>query len=111
MSKTYAITGLRLGYFAAKAPQLLERMRKVLLYTTNNVSSLVQYGAVGALEGSQACIEEFRLELKARRDLFYAAVARAGSGVRRGGPREAPGAEPGADGAIRSPVGARTEAP
>ena len=56
MSKTYAITGLRLGYVAAKDPQLLERMRKVLLYTTNNVSSIVQYGAVGALEGSQACI-------------------------------------------------------
>ena len=86
MSKTYAITGLRLGYFAAKAPQLLERMRKVLLYTTNDVSSLVQYGAVGALEGSQACIEEFRLELKARRDLFYEGVRDAARGVLGGEP-------------------------
>ena len=86
MSKTYAITGLRLGYFAAKAPQLLERMRKVLLYTTNNVSSLVQYGAVGALEGSQACIEEFRLELKARRDLFYEGIRDAARGVLGGEP-------------------------
>ena len=86
MSKTYAITGLRLGYVAAKDPALLERMRKVLLYTTNNVSSLVQYGAVGALEGSQACIEEFRLELKARRDLFYEGIRDAARGVLGGEP-------------------------
>ena len=86
MSKTYAITGLRLGYVAAKDPQLIERMRKVLLYTTNNVSSLVQYGAVGALEGSQACIEEFRLELKARRDLFYEGIRDAARGVLGGEP-------------------------
>ena len=86
MSKTYAITGLRLGYVAAKDPPLLERMRKVLLYTTNNVSSIVQYGAVGALEGSQACIEEFRLELKARRDLFYEGIRDAARGVLGGEP-------------------------
>ena len=86
MSKTYAITGLRLGYVAAKDPQLIERMRKVLLYTTNNVSSIVQYGAVGALEGSQACIEEFRLELKARRDLFYEGIRDAARGVLGGEP-------------------------
>ena len=86
LSKTYAITGLRLGYIAAKEHALLERMRKVLLYTTNNVSSIVQYGGVGALEGSQACIEEFRVELEARRDLFYAGVREAASGVFAGEP-------------------------
>jgi aspartate aminotransferase len=86
LSKSYAITGLRLGYFAAKDTALLERMRKVLLYTTNNVSSLVQYGGVGALEGSQACIEAFRLELKVRRDLFYEGVRDAARGVLSGEP-------------------------
>jgi len=86
LSKTYAITGLRLGYIAAKEHALLERMRKVLLYTTNNVSSIVQYGGVGALEGSQACIEGFRVELEARRDLFYAGVHEAASGVFAGEP-------------------------
>jgi len=86
LSKTYAITGLRLGYIAAKEHALLERMRKVLLYTTNNVSSIVHYGGVGALEGSQACIEGFRVELEARRDLFYAGVHEAASGVFAGEP-------------------------
>ncbi len=86
LSKTYAITGLRLGYVAAKDQALLERMRKVLVYTTSNVSSIVQYGGIGAFEGSQACVEEFRRELKARRDLFYAGIREAAPSVFTGTP-------------------------
>ena len=74
-SKTYAMTGLRLGYVAVKDAGLRERMKKALFYTASNVSSVVQYGGVGALEGSQAAVQEFRDELKARRDLFYAGFA------------------------------------
>lgn len=85
-SKTYAITGLRLGYLAACDRTLLDRMRKVLLYTTSNVSSVVQYGGIGALEGSQASTEIFRRELQARRDLFYAGVAEAAGGILSGRP-------------------------
>ena len=33
--------------------------------------SVVQYGGIGALEGPQDCIGEFRSELRTRRDLFY----------------------------------------
>jgi aspartate aminotransferase len=70
-SKTYAMTGLRLGYLASKEPKLGERMKKVLFYTASNVSSVVQFGGIGALEGSQDTVEAFRRELLARRDLFY----------------------------------------
>jgi aspartate/methionine/tyrosine aminotransferase len=73
-SKTYAMTGLRLGYVAAKDARLRERMKKALFYTASNISSVVQYGGVGALEGSQARVAEFRDELQARRDLFYAGI-------------------------------------
>ena len=52
-SKTYAMTGLRLGYVAAQDATLRERMKKVLFYSAGNVSSVVQFGAIGALEGSQ----------------------------------------------------------
>ena len=86
MSKTYAITGLRLGYVAVKDPVLRDRMKKVLFYTASNISSLVQYGGIGALEGSQACIDAFRAELLARRDLFYAGIARDAGGVFSGTP-------------------------
>ena len=73
-SKTYAMTGLRLGYVAAKDPQLRERMKKALFYTASNISSVVQYGGVGALEGRQTSVAEFRDELQARRDLFYQGI-------------------------------------
>ncbi len=73
-SKTYAMTGLRLGYVAVKDPTLRERMKKVLFYTSSNITSVVQYGGIGALEGSQECIEAFRAELQARRDLFFAGI-------------------------------------
>jgi aspartate aminotransferase len=73
-SKSYAMTGLRLGYVAVRDAKLRERMKKVLFYTASNISSVVQYGGIGALEGSQDCIEGFRRELQARRDLFYAGI-------------------------------------
>jgi aspartate aminotransferase len=85
-SKTYAMTGLRLGYVAAKDAQLRERMKKALFYTASNICSVVQYGGVGALEGSQAFVKDFRDELKARRDLFYDGIREHGAGVLTGKP-------------------------
>jgi aspartate aminotransferase len=85
-SKTYAMTGLRLGYVAAKDARLRERMKKALFYTASNVSSVVQFGGVGALEGSQHFVAGFREELKARRDLFYAGIREHGAGVLTGAP-------------------------
>jgi aspartate/methionine/tyrosine aminotransferase len=35
---------------------------------------VVQYGGIGALEGSQDCIDTFRTELRERRDLFYRGI-------------------------------------
>jgi aspartate/methionine/tyrosine aminotransferase len=85
-SKTYAMTGLRLGYVAVRNPHIRERMKKVLFYTAGNIATVVQYGGIGALEGSQACVEEFRTELRARRDLFYAGLSDAAAGVLDGQP-------------------------
>ena len=86
MSKTYAITGVRVGYFAMKDEKLRDRALKVVLYTTSNVSSIAQYGAVAAMEGSQQCIEDFRTELKFRRDLFYQGLQESAPGVFSGAP-------------------------
>jgi aspartate aminotransferase len=76
-SKSYAMTGLRLGYFAIRDPKLRDRALKVVAYTTSNVNSVVQYGGIGALEGAQDCVRAFRAELRARRDLFYSGLAEA----------------------------------
>ena len=85
-SKTYAITGLRLGYIAVRDSTIRERVRKMLFYTVSNTSSLIQYGGVGALTGSQAVIEDFCTELRARRELFYAGVREAAPDVFSGEP-------------------------
>jgi aspartate aminotransferase len=74
-SKSYAMTGLRLGYLAARDAALRERMKKSLFYTASNVSSVVQFGGIGALEGPQDNVAAFRRELQARRDLFYSGMA------------------------------------
>ena len=85
-SKSYAMTGLRLGYVAIKDPALRDRAKKVLFHTASNISSVVQWGGVGALEGSQECIGQFRTELQARRDLFYGTIAEASSEILSGAP-------------------------
>ena len=80
-SKSYAMTGLRLGYVAIQDATIRERAKKILFYTASNVSSVIQFGGIGALEGSQASIEDFRRELRARRDLFYRGIREASGGV------------------------------
>ena len=85
-SKSYAMTGLRLGYFALPDNVLRSRAIKVVAYTTSNVNSVAQFGGIGALEGSQACIAEFQAELRARRDLFYAGLADAAPDILTGAP-------------------------
>lgn len=73
-SKSYAMTGLRVGYVITPDIQLMERMQKVVLYTTNGINSVAQHGAVAALTGPQECVREFQAEYQARRDLFYAGL-------------------------------------
>jgi len=85
-SKSYAMTGLRLGYVAIRDAAIRDRAKKLLFYTASNVASVVQHGGVGALEGPQDCIETFRTELRARRDLFYQGVKEAAGGVLAGRP-------------------------
>lgn len=86
MSKTYAVTGVRLGYLAIKDRELRGRATKIVLYTTSNVCSIAQYGGIGALEGSQAPVAAFREELRARRDFFYDGLREVGSGLFSGAP-------------------------
>ena len=85
-SKSYAMTGLRLGYVAIKDQRIRERARKVLFYTASNIASIVQFGGIGALEGPQDCIEAFRTELRARRDLFYKGLGQLAGDVFSGKP-------------------------
>jgi aspartate aminotransferase len=85
-SKSYAMTGLRLGYLAVRDTVARGRIQKMLFYTVSSSSSLIQHGGVGALSGSQEAVEGFRVELEARRALFYDGIRRSASHVFSGDP-------------------------
>jgi len=61
LSKTYAMTGWRLGY--ALGPSLVvSAVQKLQSQSTSNPTSIVQKAAVAALNGSQQCVADMRAE-------------------------------------------------
>lgn len=75
MSKSYAMSGLRLGYVATSDEKLLTRMTKLLRCTINGVNSATQYGAVAALTGPQDAIRRMRDEYTSRRDMLFSGLS------------------------------------
>lgn len=67
LSKTYAMTGWRLGYAMAPAA-VTGAMAKLQSQCTSNPTSIVQKAAVAALKGSQDCVEQMRKEYILLRD-------------------------------------------
>ncbi|HTW47736.1 MAG TPA: pyridoxal phosphate-dependent aminotransferase [Acidobacteriaceae bacterium] len=69
LSKTYAMTGWRVGYAVAKEP-FMTGLRKVVLYSTNGVSTPTQWAALEALATPQSAIDARREQFRQRRDLL-----------------------------------------
>ncbi|HXZ41032.1 MAG TPA: pyridoxal phosphate-dependent aminotransferase [Terriglobales bacterium] len=67
LSKTYAMTGWRLGYALAPAA-IIAAMQKLQSQSTSNPTSIVQKAAVAALRGPQQCVAEMRAEYIKLRD-------------------------------------------
>ena len=67
-SKSYAMTGFRIGYVTAN-PEIIEELLKIHQYTTACASSMVQKAALAALEGPQNSIDDMVGEFKRRRDM------------------------------------------
>ena len=67
LSKTYAMTGWRLGYALAPAA-VVSAMAKLQSQSTSNPTSIAQKAAVAALKGPQQCVEEMRREYIKLRD-------------------------------------------
>jgi aspartate aminotransferase len=67
-SKTYAMTGWRIGY-AVAGTQLMKTIADVVNASYTNVSTLVQRAAAAALTGPQGCVAEMRAIYRHRRDL------------------------------------------
>jgi len=69
-SKTYSMTGWRLGYAAAPLP-IAKAMSNFQDQVTSNPTSFVQKGGVAALKLPPTSIEAMRAEFEARRDLIH----------------------------------------
>lgn len=66
-SKTYSMTGWRLGY--AAAPEwIVKEMNKIQSHSTSHPTSFVQYAGVAALKGDNSFIDRVVKEFKRRRD-------------------------------------------
>ncbi len=72
-SKTYSMTGWRVGYTLAKK-ELIAKLGAVVGHATGNLSAVSQYAALAALEQDQACVEEMRQAYETRLNEIYPLV-------------------------------------
>ncbi|HEX8116774.1 MAG TPA: aminotransferase class I/II-fold pyridoxal phosphate-dependent enzyme, partial [Pyrinomonadaceae bacterium] len=77
LSKSYAMTGWRVGYAVAAEPWMTG-LRKCLLYTTNGVSTPSQYAALAAFQLPADFYEGIRRAYRERRDLLVGGLCELG---------------------------------
>jgi len=73
MSKSFAMTGWRIGYAVAGEPWMTG-MRKALLYSSNGVSTPTQWGALAAFTTESDFIDAGRAAYRQRRDLLVSGL-------------------------------------
>ena len=67
VSKTYSMTGWRIGYLAGPQP-VIKAATKIQSQSTSNPNSIAQKAAYAALAGPQDCVKEMVKAFKERRD-------------------------------------------
>lgn len=75
VSKSYAMTGWRIGY-TASSKQIAKLMSSMQSHMTSNPNSIAQMAALAAIEGPQDCVEDMREKFEERRDYIYDRVAK-----------------------------------
>ena len=70
VSKTYAMTGWRIGYTACDE-RLAKVMSNIQSHSTSNPNSIAQAAAVVALDGSLDCVYEMKRHFEERRNYMY----------------------------------------
>ena len=68
-SKTYAMTGMRIGYMTGER-KLIRQMTKLQEHYVACVNSVAQKAALAALRGPQKCVQDMMAEYARRRDLL-----------------------------------------
>jgi aspartate aminotransferase len=75
-SKSFSMSGLRVGYFYCGNKLIQERIQKSLRCSINGVNSLAQWGALAAIQGPRGDLPAMRQEYQHRRDLFCQTFAK-----------------------------------
>ncbi|PAE15477.1 aromatic amino acid aminotransferase [Virgibacillus sp. 7505] len=83
-SKSFAMTGWRLGYAAGPA-ELIQAMTKIHQYTIMCAPTMAQYGAVEALRSGAASVEHMRKSYRQRRNFVTSAFEEMGLMTNRPG--------------------------
>jgi len=68
-SKTYAMTGWRIGYLLGPAA-VVQAVENIQSHATSNPTSFAMVGALAALQGAQPAVEEMIAEYRARREML-----------------------------------------
>ena len=69
-SKTYAMTGWRVGYAVGPTP-IMKEMTKIQEFSVSCAAAVCQRAALAALDGPQDCVKEMVSEYARRRDFMY----------------------------------------
>jgi aspartate aminotransferase len=77
LSKSYSMTGWRIGYVIAPKPYQ-SPVKTVVLYTTNGVSTPTQWAALEAIRRGTEFVAEWKAGYRARRDRLAAGLSAAG---------------------------------
>jgi aspartate/methionine/tyrosine aminotransferase len=74
-SKTYAMTGWRMGYGVMRA-DLATHITRLMTNSNSCTASFTQVAGIEAIRGDQSSVERMRREFQARRDVFVAGLNR-----------------------------------
>jgi aminotransferase len=77
LSKTYSITGWRLGYIIA-APEIIAGVRKVHDFLTVGAAAPLQEAAIAGLQLPDSYYAELQASYSSRREMFLGSLRRAG---------------------------------
>ena len=72
-SKTYAMTGWRMGYGVMR-PDLATHVARLMTNSNSCTASFTQVAGIEALNGDQASVDNMNAEFRRRRDRFYAGI-------------------------------------
>ncbi|MDA3916035.1 MAG: pyridoxal phosphate-dependent aminotransferase [Deltaproteobacteria bacterium] len=70
LSKSYAMTGWRVGYVVANKA-LIDEMEKLMEHMVSGVTAVAQRAALAAISGSQECVHQMVERYAKRRDIIY----------------------------------------